>query len=141
VGEPKVRSFFAKKFYQVINKISDVEIVDGARDYRLMTRQMVDAILELKEYNRFSKGLFSWVGFNVHYIEYDNIERQEGESSWSFRQLFMYSLDGIIAFSEFPLIISAIVGITSFVIAILALLFIFIRATILGDQTTGWPSL
>ncbi len=140
-GEPKIRSFFARKFYQIINKISDVEIVDGARDFRLMTRQMVDAILELQEYNRFSKGLFSWVGFNTHYIEYDNVERQEGNSSWSFKQLLMYSLDGIIAFSEFPLIISAVVGMASFVIAILALIFIVVRALIFGDPTSGWPSL
>ena len=140
-GEPKIRSFFAKKFYKIINKISDVQIVDGARDFRLMTRQMVDAILELQEYNRFSKGLFSWVGFDTFYLEYENVERQEGKSSWSFGQLFMYSLDGIIAFSEFPLIISAFVGMLSFILAIIALIFIVIRALIFGDPTSGWPSL
>lgn len=140
-GEPKIRSFFAKKFYKIINKISDVQIVDGARDFRLMTRQMVDAILELQEYNRFSKGLFSWVGFDTFYLEYENVERQEGKSSWSFGQLFMYSLDGIIAFSEFPLIISAFVGMLSFILAIIALLFIVVRALIFGDPTSGWPSL
>ncbi|UDM73177.1 glycosyltransferase family 2 protein [Vagococcus fluvialis] len=140
-GEPKIRSFFAKKFYKIINKISDVKIVDGARDFRLMTRQMVDAILELQEYNRFSKGLFSWVGFDTFYLEYENVERQEGKSSWSFGQLFMYSLDGIIAFSEFPLIISAVVGMLSFVLAIIALIFIVVRALIFGDPTSGWPSL
>ncbi|MEG0285184.1 MULTISPECIES: glycosyltransferase family 2 protein [Vagococcus] len=140
-GEPKIRSFFAKKFYQIINKISDVNIVDGARDFRLMTRQMVDAILELKEYNRFSKGLFSWVGFDTYYLEYENIERQKGETSWSFWQLFVYSLDGIVAFSEFPLVISAFVGMASFIISIIALIFFFIRAAIFGDPTTGWPSL
>lgn len=140
-GEPKIRSFFAKKFYKIINKISDVQIVDGARDFRLMTRQMVDAILELQEYNRFSKGLFSWVGFDTFYLEYENVERQEGKSSWSFGQLFMYSLDGIIAFSEFPLIISAVVGMLSFILAIIALIFIVIRALIFGDPTSGWPSL
>ncbi|MDR2278885.1 glycosyltransferase family 2 protein [uncultured Vagococcus sp.] len=140
-GEPKIRSFFAKKFYKIINKISDVQIVDGARDFRLMTRQMVDAILELQEYNRFSKGLFSWVGFDTFYLEYENVERQEGKSSWSFGQLFMYSLDGIIAFSEFPLIISAVVGMLSFVLAIIALIFIVVRALIFGDPTSGWPSL
>ncbi|MGF2190981.1 glycosyltransferase family 2 protein [Vagococcus fluvialis] len=140
-GEPKIRSFFAKKFYKIINKISDVQIVDGARDFRLMTRQMVDAILELQEYNRFSKGLFSWVGFDTFYLEYENVERQEGKSSWSFGQLFMYSLDGIIAFSEFPLIISAVVGMLSFIIAIIALIFIVVRALIFGDPTSGWPSL
>jgi glycosyltransferase involved in cell wall biosynthesis len=140
-GEPKIRSFFAKKFYKIINKISDVQIVDGARDFRLMTRQMVDAILELQEYNRFSKGLFSWVGFDTFYLEYENVERQEGKSSWSFGQLFMYSLDGIIAFSEFPLIISAFVGMLSFILAIIALIFIVVRALIFGDPTSGWPSL
>lgn len=140
-GEPKIRSFFAKKFYKIINKISDVNIVDGARDFRLMTRQMVDAILELKEYNRFSKGLFSWVGFETYYLEYENIERQKGETSWSFWQLFVYSLDGIVAFSEFPLVISAFVGMASFIISIIALIFFFIRAAIFGDPTTGWPSL
>ena len=140
-GEPKIRSFFAKKFYKIINKISDVQIVDGARDFRLMKRQMVDAILELQEYNRFSKGLFSWVGFDTFYLEYENVERQEGKSSWSFGQLFMYSLDGIIAFSEFPLIISAVVGMLSFILAIIALIFIVFRALIFGDPTSGWPSL
>lgn len=140
-GEPKIRSFFAKKFYQVINKISDVNIVDGARDYRLMTRQMVDAILELKEYNRFSKGLFSWVGFDTYYLEYENIEREKGNTSWSFWQLFKYSLDGIVAFSEFPLVMSAFIGFISFVVAIIALIFFFVRAAVFGDPTTGWPSM
>ena len=139
-GEPKIRSFFAKRFYKIINKISDVNIVDGARDFRLMTRQMVDAVLELKEYNRFSKGLFTWVGFDTYYLEYENIERTKGESSWSFTQLFIYSLDGIIAFSEFPLVMSAFIGIISFVVSIIALIFFFIRAAIFGDPTTGWPS-
>lgn len=140
-GEPKIRSFFAKKFYKIINKISDVNIVDGARDYRLMTRQMVDAILELKEYNRFSKGLFSWVGFDTYYLEYENIEREKGDSSWSFWQLFVYSLDGIVAFSEFPLVLSAFIGVISFIVSVLALLFFFIRAAVFGDPTTGWPSM
>ena len=139
-GEPKISSFFAKRFYKIINKISDVNIVDGARDFRLMTRQMVDAVLELKEYNRFSKGLFTWVGFDTYYLEYENIERTKGESSWSFTQLFIYSLDGIIAFSEFPLVMSAFIGIISFVVSIIALIFFFIRAAIFGDPTTGWPS-
>lgn len=140
-GEPKIRSFFAKKFYRIINKISDVNIVDGARDYRLMTRQMVDAILELKEYNRFSKGLFSWVGFETYYLEYENIEREQGNSSWSFWQLFVYSLDGIVAFSEFPLVLSAFIGLISFVVSIIALIFFFIRAAVFGDPTIGWPSM
>ncbi len=140
-GEPKIRSFFAKKFYRIINKISDVNIVDGARDYRLMTRQMVDAILELKEYNRFSKGIFSWVGFDTYYLEYENIEREQGNTSWSFWQLFVYSLDGIVAFSEFPLVLSAFIGVISFVVSIIALVFFFIRAAVFGDPTTGWPSM
>ncbi|MGX7023847.1 glycosyltransferase family 2 protein [Vagococcus hydrophili] len=140
-GEPKIRSFFAKSFYRVINKISDVNIVDGARDFRLMKRPMVDAILELKEYNRFSKGLFSWVGFNTYYLEYENIERTEGDTSWSFWQLFKYSLDGIIAFSVFPLVLSAFVGLFSFIAASAALIFFFIRAAIYGDSTSGWPSM
>ncbi|WP_326717196.1 glycosyltransferase family 2 protein [Vagococcus jeotgali] len=140
-GEPKIRSFFARKFYQIINKISNIEIVDGARDYRLMTRQMVNAILELKEVNRFSKGIFSWVGFDTYYLEFENVERTEGETSWSFWSLFKYSIDGIISFSEFPLMLSAIVGLFSFVVAIIALIFIIVRALILGDPTQGWPSL
>ena len=140
-GEPKIRSFFAKKFYKIINKISDIEIVDGARDYRLMSRQMVDAILELKEYNRFSKGIFSWVGFNTYYLEFENIERVDGETSWSFWDLLQYSIDGIISFSEFPLKLSTILGFISFVASIFALIFIVIRALIFGDPTSGWPSL
>lgn len=140
-GEPKIRSFFARQFYKIINKISDVEIVDGARDYRLMTRQMVDAILEVKEYNRFSKGIFSWVGFDTYYLEFENVERTEGETSWSFWSLFKYSLDGIVAFSEFPLVVSAFVGLFSFIGAIIALIFIVIRAIVYGDPTSGWPSL
>ncbi|RHH68700.1 MULTISPECIES: glycosyltransferase family 2 protein [Vagococcus] len=140
-GEPKIRSFFAKQFYKIINKISDVEIVDGARDYRLMSRQMVDAILELKEYNRFSKGIFSWVGFDTHYLEFENIERVEGETSWSFWDLLQYSIDGIISFSEFPLKLSTILGFISFIASIIALIFIVIRALIFGDPTSGWPSL
>lgn len=140
-GEPKIRSFFARHFYKIINKISDVEIVDGARDYRLMTRQMVNAILEVKEYNRFSKGIFSWVGFDTYYLEFENVERTDGETSWSFWSLFKYSLDGIVAFSEFPLVFSAFVGLFSFVGAIIALIFIIIRALVYGDPTSGWPSL
>ena len=140
-GEPKIRSYFAKKFYKIYNKLSDVEIVDGARDFRLMTRQMVDAILELKEYNRFSKGLFSWVGFETHYLEYENIEREEGNSSWSFWQLVSYSLDGIVAFSIAPLAFAAVVGLLSFVVACVSLIFIVVRALLFGDPTSGWPSM
>ncbi|MSD83495.1 glycosyltransferase [Lactobacillus curvatus] len=140
-GEPPVRSFFAKQFYKIINRISQTEIVDGARDYRLMTRQMVNAILEMSEYNRFSKGIFSWVGFDTKYLEYKNQDRVAGQTSWSFWGLFKYSLDGIVTFSETPLAIASFVGFFSFVIALLALIFIIIRALIYGDPTSGWPSL
>lgn len=140
-GEPPVRSFFAKQFYKIINRISKTEIVDGARDYRLMTRQMVNAILEMSEYNRFSKGIFSWVGFDTKYLEYKNQDRVAGQTSWSFWGLFKYSLDGIVTFSETPLAIASFVGFFSFVIALLALIFIIIRALIYGDPTSGWPSL
>jgi len=141
VDEPPIRSFFAKQFYRIINRISQTEIVDGARDYRLMTRQMVDAILEMSEYNRFSKGIFSWVGFDTKYLEYQNQDRVAGTTSWSFWGLFKYSLDGIVTFSETPLAIASFIGFFSFIIASLALIFIIIRALIFGDPTTGWPSL
>lgn len=140
-GEPPIRSFFAKKFYQLINRISDTEMVDGARDYRLMTRQMVDAILELTEYNRFSKGLFSWVGFKTEYISFENRERAVGETSWSFWKLFNYSIDGIVNFSDAPLNIASFVGAFSCVVSVIAMLFIIVRALIFGDPTSGWPSM
>lgn len=140
-GEPPIRSFFAKKFYQLINKISDTEMVDGARDFRLMTRQMVDAILELTEHNRFSKGLFSWVGFKTEYISFANRERSAGETSWSFWKLFNYSIDGIVNFSDAPLNIASFVGAFSCFAAVIAMIFIIIRALIFGDPTSGWPSM
>lgn len=140
-GEPTIRSFFAKKFYQLINKISDTEMVDGARDFRLMTRQMVDAILELTEYNRFSKGLFSWVGFKTKYISFENRERVAGETSWSFWKLFNYSIDGIVNFSDAPLTIASFVGALSCIGSGLAILFIILRALLYGDPTAGWPSM
>lgn len=140
-GEPPIRSFFAKKFYQLINKISDTEMVDGARDFRLMTRQMVDAILELTEYNRFSKGLFSWVGFKTKYISFENRERVAGETSWSFWKLFNYSIDGIVNFSDAPLTIASFVGTLSCIGSGLAILFIILRALLYGDPTAGWPSM
>lgn len=140
-GEPPVRSFFAKKFYQLINKISDTEMVDGARDYRLMTRQMVDAILELTEHNRFSKGLFSWVGFKTEYISFENRERSAGETSWSFWKLFNYSIDGIVNFSDAPLNIASFVGAFSCFAAVIAMIFIIVRALLFGDPTSGWPSM
>lgn len=140
-GEPVIRSAFANLFYKVINRISDTEIVNGARDYRLMTRQMVDAVLSMSEYNRFSKGIFSWVGFNTKYLEYTNQERVAGKSSWNFLGLFRYSLDGIIAFSEVPLSIATYIGFLSFVGSFFAIIFIIIRALLYGDPTAGWPSM
>ncbi|OQO71197.1 glucosyl transferase family 2 [Enterococcus villorum] len=140
-GEPALRSFFARRFYQLINKISDTEMVDGARDYRLMTRQMVDAVLELTEYNRFSKGLFSWVGFKTEYISFENRERVAGETSWSFWKLFNYSIDGIVNFSDTPLTIASFVGAFSCVGSGIAILFIILRALFFDDPTAGWPSM
>ena len=140
-GEPVIRSFFAKGFYKLINRISDNHIVDGARDYRLMTRQMVDAVLELTEYNRFSKGIFTWVGFETKYIEYSNIERPAGKTSWSFWGLMKYSFDGIIAFSAVPLAIASFIGFIAFVVAVLLALFFTIRTLLFGNATSGWTSL
>lgn len=140
-GEPPIRSFFAKKFYHLINHISETEMVDGARDYRLMTRQMVDAVLELTEHNRFSKGIFSWVGFKTEYLSFENQERVAGKSSWSFWKLFNYSIDGIVNFSDVPLNIASFVGAFSCVVSGIAMLFIIVRALIFGDPTSGWPSL
>ncbi len=140
-GEPPIRSFFARMFYKIINKISDIEMVDGARDYRLMKRQVVDAIISLKEYNRYSKGLFSFVGFNTKWIEYKNIERVAGETKWSFWKLFKYAIEGITAFSTTPLILSSILGLIFCLVAFLAIIFIIVRTLIFGDPTSGWPSL
>ena len=140
-GEPPIRSFFARIFYKLINKMSKVEMVDGARDYRLMTRQMVDAILQLKEYNRYSKGLFSFVGFNTKWIEYENVERVAGETKWSFWKLFKYAIEGITAFSTTPLIISSVIGLLFCLISFLLIIFIIIRTLIYGDPTSGWPSM
>ena len=139
-GEPPIRSFFARMFYKLINKISKTEIVDGARDFRLMTRQMVDAILSMEEYNRFSKGIFGWVGFNTKWIEYENVERAAGETKWSFWKLFKYSIDGIIAFSTAPLVIATIMGILFCFIAFLMIIFIIAKTLIYGDPVAGWPS-
>ncbi|MGM0215637.1 glycosyltransferase family 2 protein [Enterococcus sp. AZ109] len=140
-GEPPIRSFFAKTFYHLINKISDTHMVDGARDFRLMTRQMVDSVLEVTEYNRFSKGIFSWVGYKTEYISFDNRERSAGETSWSFWKLFNYSIDGIINFSDAPLNIASFVGALSCVGSGIALIFIVFRALLFGDPTSGWPSI
>lgn len=140
-GEPSIRSWFARKFYQLINHIGEVEMVDGARDFRLMTRQMVDSVLELSEYNRFSKGLFAWVGYNTKYLEYENRERVAGQTSWSFWSLFKYSIDGIVNFSEAPLNIASFVGAFSCFASIIAMVFIVVRTLIFNDPTSGWPSL
>lgn len=140
-GEPPIRSFFARCFYRLINRISKTEIVDGARDYRLMTRRMVDAILSLSEYNRFSKGIFSWVGFKTRWLEYVNRERVAGETKWSFRKLFLYSIDGITAFSTAPLAIASFSGMAICAVSFIALLFVFIRALVFGDPVAGWPSM
>lgn len=140
-GEPPIRSFFARMFYKIINKMSDIEMVDGARDYRLMKRQVVDAIISLKEYKRYSKGLFSFVGFNTKWIEYENVERVAGETKWSFWKLFRYAIEGITAFSTTPLIFASVLGIIFCVISFLAIIFIIVRTLIYGEPTSGWPSL
>ena len=140
-GEPPIRSFFAKMFYKLINRISQVEMVDGARDFRLMRRQMVDAILEVSEYNRFSKGIFAWVGFETEYLEYKNVERVAGQTSWNFWQLFNYSLEGIINFSDAPLTIAFLAGILACIVAFVLMLIVIVRTLIFGDPTSGWPSM
>ncbi len=140
-GEPPIRSAFAKLFYAMINKISKTEIVDGARDYRLMTRQMVDAILEVKEYNRFSKGIFSWVGFTTKWLEYENVERRAGETKWSFWKLLKYSLDGIVAFSTVPLSIASVLGLLLCLVAFVLIIIIVIKTLAFGDPVAGYPSL
>lgn len=140
-GEPPIRSFFARCFYRIINKISNTDIVDGARDFRLMKRSMVDAILQMKEYNRFSKGIFGWVGFNTKWLDYENVERVAGETKWSFWNLFKYSIEGIVAFSTMPLLISSFVGLLFFIISLTMICFIILRTIILGDPVAGWPSL
>ena len=140
-GEPPVRSFFARMFYRLMRKISRTEIMDGARDYRLMTRQVVEAILSMPEYNRFSKGIFGWVGFETKWLEFDNIERKKGETKWSFWKLFLYSLDGITAFSTAPLGFAAFMGVLFCVAAFLFIIFIIVRKLLFGDPTSGWPSL
>ena len=139
-GEPPVRSFFARKFYKIMSRISKANMVDGARDYRLMNRKYVDALLSLGEYNRFSKGLFGWVGFKVKWLEFENVNRIAGETKWSFGQLFLYSLDGIVAFSNVPLYMASIAGIGSFIAAIAAMIFIIVRRLVFGDPVAGWAS-
>ena len=140
-GEPPIRSFFARRFYGLINRISDADIVDGARDFRMMKRDMVDAILSMPEYNRFTKGIFGWVGFKTKWLEFENVERAAGETKWSFWKLFRYALEGIIAFSTVPLTIVSLIGVIVCIIAFLFLLFVVIRAAAFGDPVAGWPSL
>lgn len=140
-GEPPIRSFCARLFYKIINRLSKVEMVDGARDYRFMSRKMVNAILELKEYNRYSKGLFSFVGFKTKWLEYENINRVAGETKWSFWKLFIYALDGIIAFSTVPLVLSAVFGLVFCLISFIMIIAIIVKTLVYGDPVSGWPSL
>ena len=140
-GEPPIRSFFARMFYKLINKLSKVEMVDGARDYRLMTRQMFDAITSTREYNRYSKGLWSFVGFKTKWLEFENVERIAGETKWSFWKLFKYAIDGIVAFSTVPLTMAAFLGILFCLIAFIMILVIVFKTVMWGDPVGGWPSL
>ena len=140
-GEPHIRSFLSESFYKFVNAISKTEIVDGARDYRLMTRQVTDAILSMREYNRFSKGIFGWVGYKTKWLEYENVQRAAGETKWNFWKLFLYSLDGIMAFSTMPLSIASFFGILFCILAFVFMIFIFVRALIYGDPVAGWPSM
>ena len=140
-GEPLIRSFFAHKFYQIINKISDADIVDGARDFRLMKREMVDAILSMSEYNRFSKGIFGWVGFKTKWLDFENVERSVGETKWSVWKLFRYSLEGITGFSVVPLALASVLGILFCGLSALVILVIIIRTLVWGDPVSGWPSM
>lgn len=140
-GEPPIRSFFARMFYKIINKISDADIVDGARDYRLMRRDMVDAIVEMGEYNRFSKGIFGWLGFRTYWLPFKNVERIAGETKWSFWKLFKYSIDGIVNFSQVPLSIASMGGLMLTLLAFLMIVFIIVRKLIFGDPVAGWPSM
>lgn len=140
-GEPPIRSLFARAFYRLMKKISKTEIMDGARDYRLMTRQMVDAILSMPEYNRFTKGIFGWVGFETKWIEYENVERVKGETKWNFWKLFLYSLEGITAFSTMPLMFASLMGVIFCLLAFAMIIFTIVRKLIFGDPVSGWPSL
>lgn len=140
-GEPIIRSFFSRSFYKVIRKISDVDIADGARDYRMMTRKMTDSVIALSENNRFSKGIFAWVGYQTKWLEFENVERVAGETKWSFWKLLKYSLDGITNFSNMPLMISSYMGMLLTFFSFVAIVFIVVRKLIFGDPVSGWPSL
>ncbi len=140
-GEPPIRSFFARQFYSLINKMSNADIVDGARDYRLMSRKFVDAILSMGEYNRFSKGIFGWVGYRTKWLEFENVERKKGETKWSFWKLFLYAIDGIIAFTTAPLAFASILGCLFCFLACVLIITIIVRTLVFGDPTSGWPSM
>jgi glycosyltransferase involved in cell wall biosynthesis len=140
-GEPVIRSFFSRMFYKLINKISQTNIVDGARDFRLMNRKFVDALLSMSEYNRFSKGLFSWVGFKTKWLEFENVERIAGETKWSFFKLFKYSIEGIVAFSTAPLVLSSLFGVICCMLAFIFIVFIVVRKLAFGDPVDGWASM
>ena len=140
-GEPPIRSFFARMFYRIINKISDADIVDGARDYRLMRRRVVDAILSMREYNRFSKGIFGWVGFKTKWVPFVNVERVAGETKWSFWKLFRYSLEGIVAFSTVPLALASVLGVLVCLAACVFVVVVLVKTLAFGDPVGGWPSM
>lgn len=139
-GEPRLRSWFAKKFYRIINRISDADVVDGARDFRLMKKDMVDAIVKMSEYNRFSKGIFGWIGFKTYWLSYENIERVAGKTKWSFWKLFKYSIDGIINFSQVPLYISSLCGLFFTLLSFIMIAFVIVRKLVFGDPVDGWAS-
>ena len=140
-GEPVIRSWFARRFYRLMNRISKTDIVDGARDYRLMNRSYIDALLAMGEYNRFSKGMFGWVGFETKWLEYENVERVAGETKWSFWKLFLYSIEGIVDFSAAPLAIASVIGVGMCGLSVIAILFIIIRQLLFGGSAFGWPSM
>lgn len=140
-GEPPIRSLFARMFYRLMKKISKTEIMDGARDYRLMTRQMVNAILQMHEYNRFTKGIYGWVGFKTKWLEFENVERLKGETKWNFWKLLLYSIDGITAFSTAPLMFASFMGVLFCLLAFVLIVFTIVRKIIFGDPVDGWPSL
>ncbi len=138
-GEPPIRSWFARKFYKLMNKISNTDVVDGARDYQMMTRKVVDAILRMGEYNRFSKGIFGWVGFKRKWLEFENVERIAGETKWSFWKLFIYAIDGIMAFSTAPLTLASVFGLIMCITAFIFIVFTIVSKLVFGDPTSGWP--
>ena len=140
-GEPPLRSLFARIFYRLINRMSAADIVDGARDYRIMTRRMIDTIVDMREYNRFTKGIYGWIGFDTKWIEFENVERVAGETKWSFWKLFKYALEGIIGFSTVPLSMATWFGILMSAVAFFGIIFIIIKKLIIGDPTSGWSSM